>query len=107
MGLGGGGGGGGGGGCLLKERLCSYIIIFFLSRTDPSFSPIALRTAKTLWSFGCSECIRVKGHKTQELLPFAEMAEEHGCIRIHLKTSALSCQDVLCVILKPDQPTLL
>ena len=22
--------------------------------------PIALRTAKTLWSFGCSECSRVK-----------------------------------------------
>ena len=24
-------------------------------------NPIALRTAKTLWSFGCSECNRVKG----------------------------------------------
>ena len=24
------------------------------------FNPIALRTAKTLWSFGCSECNRVK-----------------------------------------------
>ena len=23
------------------------------------FNPIALRTAKTLWSFGCSECNRV------------------------------------------------
>ena len=23
-------------------------------------NPIALRTAKTLWSFGCSECNRVK-----------------------------------------------
>ena len=24
------------------------------------FNPIALRTAKTLWSFGCFECNRVK-----------------------------------------------
>ena len=24
------------------------------------FNPAALRTAKTLWSFGCSECNRVK-----------------------------------------------
>ena len=24
------------------------------------FNPFALRTAKTLWSFGCSECNRVK-----------------------------------------------
>ena len=25
-----------------------------------SFNPIALRTAKTLWSFDCSDCNRVK-----------------------------------------------
>ena len=35
-------------GQLLKERFA------------PSFHPIALRIAKTLWSFGCSECNRVK-----------------------------------------------
>ena len=43
-----------------------------------SFNPIALRMAKTLWSFGCSECNRVKCRplmrrdaklKTEELLP--------------------------------------
>ena len=28
---------------------------------DFYFNPVVLRTAKTLWSFGCSECNRVKG----------------------------------------------
>ena len=28
--------------------------------TVTSFNPVALRIAKTLWSFGCSECNRVK-----------------------------------------------
>ena len=32
-----------------------YSIIFV-------FNPIALRMAKTLWSFGHSECSRVNGH---------------------------------------------
>ena len=29
----------------------------------PAVDPIALRTANTLWSFGHSECNRVKGKK--------------------------------------------
>ena len=36
--------------------LISFRPIFLL----PILNPIALRTAKTLWSFGCSECRRVK-----------------------------------------------
>ena len=35
------------------------------------FNPIALRTAKTLWSFGRSECNRVK-------LSFDKMTKEIG-----------------------------
>ena len=35
---------------LRLKRICIYI------------NPIALRMAKTLWSFGRSECSRVKGH---------------------------------------------
>ena len=31
-----------------------------LSKQLHNVNPIALRTAKTLWSFGCSECNRVK-----------------------------------------------
>ena len=34
--------------------------IFFFSPSDLYVNPIALRTAKTLWSFGHSECNRVK-----------------------------------------------
>ena len=30
------------------------------------FNPIAFRTAKTLWSFGCSECNRVKDNLQAE-----------------------------------------
>ena len=29
------------------------------------FNPVALRTAKTLWSFGRSECNRVRGPKSR------------------------------------------
>ena len=32
-----------------------------------TLNPIALRTAKTLWSFGCSECNRVKGLKVKRM----------------------------------------
>ena len=35
--------------CMLKVNVYTYV------------SPIALRTVKALWSFGCSGCIRVKG----------------------------------------------
>ena len=44
-------------GKLLKEEfvLLSQRVDSFLE----GFNPIALRTAKTLWSFGCSECDRV------------------------------------------------
>ena len=31
-----------------------------LSKKGSTLNPIALRMAKTLWSFGCSECSRVK-----------------------------------------------
>ena len=33
---------------------------FFVGKQSLSFNPFALRTAKTLRSFGCSECKRVK-----------------------------------------------
>ena len=59
-------------GFLLKERICSTTVIYericckggggrklFSLRIDP-YNPIALRMAKTLWSFGCSECNRIK-----------------------------------------------
>ena len=32
----------------------------FVGKQSLSFNPFALRTAKTLWSFGCSECKWVK-----------------------------------------------
>ena len=43
-------------------------VLFFMMKykkivpelASKTFNPIALRTAKTLWSFGCSECSRVK-----------------------------------------------
>ena len=35
---------------------------------ETTFNPIPLRTAKTLWSFGCSEWNRVKGRNTLKCL---------------------------------------
>ena len=38
------------------------------------FNPIALRTTKTLWSFGCSEYNRVKMTKFSVMLVFSDLA---------------------------------
>ena len=41
-------------------------------------NPIALRTAKPLWSFGCSECYRVK----EMFLMCIHMSFEHVLFRL-------------------------
>ena len=35
---------------------------------DDTLNPIALRRAKPIWSFGCSECSRVKGKNSFSLV---------------------------------------
>ena len=37
------------------NMVCIFFLFAFLL-----FNPVALRTAKTLWSFGCSGCKRVQ-----------------------------------------------
>ena len=62
-----------------QERICSPRNNFF------PFDPTALRRAKILWSFGPSECKRVKidpilegcHHKSHQICPFLKQAEKH------------------------------
>ena len=54
-----------------KNQIILFIVLFLFLLNLPNtqvscyihkqFNPIALRTAKTLWNFGCSECNRAKG----------------------------------------------
>ena len=55
----------------------SFILIsvFLLSRSQ-FFNPVALRMAKTLWSFDHSECKRVK-ERTLLDHPFVKLTENH------------------------------
>ena len=95
-------------GTLLRETNLAVSILYFLHfccplpwgttltgktllpfKNIPSFNPIALRRAKTLWSFGPSECNRINSRfyfggdllsreangKSQKLSPFVKMLE--------------------------------
>ena len=48
---------------MMKEYYSIYDTVYVMFSACACLSvlnPIAVRTAKTLWSFGCSECNRVK-----------------------------------------------
>ena len=63
---------------ILQKRICSEELVqkefAYLREQNLFFNPIALRKAKTPWSFDCSECNRVKSIQTntaiQKLSPF-------------------------------------
>ena len=46
------------------KQFCDFLFISldneYVLKKGSTHNPVALRTAKTLWSFGCSECNRVK-----------------------------------------------
>ena len=42
------------------SSLTPILFSFWISFVSQIVNPVALRTAKTPWSFGCSECNRVK-----------------------------------------------
>ena len=60
---------------LLLELITSF-------KTRPHFNPIVLRMAKTLWSFGHSECNRVKElppPQKQKRIHATLFSSKHGC----------------------------
>ena len=52
----------------------------FLMRDTKCFNSVALRMAKTLWSFGCSECSRVN----REIFKTPELSEYFPLIMIFM-----------------------
>ena len=46
----------------------------------PCFNPIALRTAKTPWSFGCSECNMVKHYMLKQVSKFYRSKMKCNCL---------------------------